>query len=160
MKQIIISKASKEDLEEILILQKLCYISEAELINDFSIPPLKQTLESIIDEYNQCVFIKAVSGNKIVGSVRGYKKDNVCYIGKVIVDPLFQNNGLGARLLNEIENIFIDCKTYELFTGFKSEKNLYFYNKYGYKEIKREKMNDKLTLVYLAKENNNNIRNL
>lgn len=40
---------------------------------------------------------------------------------------------------------------YELFTGHKSEKNLYLYKKLGYTEFKREKVNDNLTLVYLKK---------
>lgn len=53
--------------------------------------------------------------------------------------------------MNSIENQFIHCERFELFTGFKSKKNLYLYNKLGYKEFKREKINDRLTLVYLEK---------
>lgn len=148
-----ISIAGEDDLENILELQKECYISEAEIINDFNIPPLKQTLESVKEEFSFSTILKAVLDNQIIGSVRGYKKNNVCYIGKIIVKPQFQNKGLGKRILNSIENIFSDCEYYELFTGLKSERNLYLYNKAGYKEFKREIINDKLTLVYLHKLN-------
>lgn len=145
--------AEKFDLEEILALQKVCYISEAEIINDFEIQPLTQTLDSIKEEFSYCTFLKAVLGNEIIGSVRAYKKDNKCYIGKIIVKPQYQNKGLGKRLLQAIENIFSECKYYELYTGLKSERNLYIYKKAGYRNFKHERINDKLVLVYLRKTN-------
>ena len=40
-----ITKALYSDLEEILALQKLAYQSEAELYDDYTIPPLTQSLE-------------------------------------------------------------------------------------------------------------------
>jgi hypothetical protein len=43
----IIGKANKDDLREILALQKLAYKSEAELYDDHSIPPLTQSIEGI-----------------------------------------------------------------------------------------------------------------
>jgi SAM-dependent methyltransferase/GNAT superfamily N-acetyltransferase len=145
--------AGKSDLEEILALQKKCYISEAQIIDDYDIAPLKQTLESINEEFKSNVILKAVSSSQIIGSIRAYKTGNTCYIGKIIVDPAYQNKGLGKRLLKTIEDIFSGCEYYELFTGFKSEKNLYIYNATGYKEFKREKVNEKLTIVYLNKLN-------
>ncbi len=39
-----IERAIISDAEEILSLQKLAYRSEAEIYNDFNIPPLVQTL--------------------------------------------------------------------------------------------------------------------
>jgi hypothetical protein len=52
-----IELASIEDAEEILELQKLAYASEAESINDFTIPPLHQTIDEIRSEFNQQVFL-------------------------------------------------------------------------------------------------------
>lgn len=43
----IITAASPADAAAILALQKLAYQSEARLYNDFSIPPLLQTLEEL-----------------------------------------------------------------------------------------------------------------
>jgi hypothetical protein len=43
----IIEPASIEDASEILTLQKLCYQSEAEIYNDYNIPPLIQALEEM-----------------------------------------------------------------------------------------------------------------
>ena len=136
---------------EILTLQKTAYISEAEAHNDFTIPPLQQTIENMQAEFEYQVILKAEQGDKIVGSVRGYEKNGTCFIGKLIVDPVVQNQGIGTRLMKEIEQRFGEVERYELFTGFKSGKNLYFYKKLGYEKFKQEQKSTKLTLIYMQK---------
>lgn len=145
-----IERAGVQDAEEILELQKLAYISEAAIYNDFSIPPLKQSLNSIRAQFKQDVFLKAVSQKIIIGSVRASIKGETCYIGRLIVHPQDQDQGVGQRLMKEIEKAQ-SAPRYELFTGNKSEKNLYLYRKLGYREFRRETMNDRLTLVYMEK---------
>jgi N-acetylglutamate synthase-like GNAT family acetyltransferase len=148
---VIIEIATISDLDEILALQKLAYLSEAEIYNDFSIPPLLQTLGEIRKEFNEKTFLKAVDSGKIVGSVRANMIDGTCYIGRLLVHPDYQNKGIGTALLKSIENHFKDCKRYELFTGHKSAKNLYIYQKLGYRVFREEKVTDDLNHVYLEK---------
>ena len=47
-----IEKAGYEDLKTILSLQYLAYQSEADLFGTRNIPPLKQTLDEVVSEYN------------------------------------------------------------------------------------------------------------
>ena len=148
-----IKRASVEDSHEIFKLQRLAFQIQAEIYNNYNIPPLTQTLEELEEVFLHKTFLKVVYNNKIVGSVRAYMNEGRCIIGKLIVHPDFQNQGIGTKLMNEIEAIFNKAKIYELFTGHKSKKNLYLYQKLGYKEIKKEKINDKLTYVYLEKLN-------
>ena len=131
-----IELALKEDLTEILKLQKLAYQSEARIYNDFTIPPLLQTSEQIKDDFANQIFLKATINNIIVGSVRAHKEMDTCYIGRLIVHPDFQNQGIGTSLMNEIETVFSNLKRYELFTGYKSKKNLYLYQKLGYQQFR------------------------
>jgi ribosomal protein S18 acetylase RimI-like enzyme len=147
-----IERAMISDAEEILVLQKLAYRSEAEIYNDFNIPPLVQTLESIEKDFENQYFLKAVMDGKIIGSVRAYTKEGTCYIGRLIVHPDFQNRGIGTDLMNEIERIFNTCRRFELFTGDKSERNLYFYQKLGYKIFKKAKITDQTNIVFLEKK--------
>lgn len=147
----IIEQALERDLLDILELQKLAYQSEAEIYNDYSIPPLTQTLDEIKEDFTFQVFLKAVIKNKIIGSVRAYKEEDTLYIGRLIVHPDFQNQGIGTKLLKEIEAKFNDVKRFELFTGYKSKKNLYLYRKFGYSIFKSEKISENLTLDYLEK---------
>ncbi|MCJ7700459.1 MAG: GNAT family N-acetyltransferase [Anaerolineales bacterium] len=150
--EIQIENASVIDAEKILELQKIAYISEAEAHNDFTIPPLNQTIDEIRFEFEGLVFLKVEQRNKIIGSVRGYLKNGTCYIGKLIVHPDRQNRGIGKRLLQGIERRFKHAERYELFTGHKSIKSLCLYKKMGYEKFKEVEISPKLTLIYLQKE--------
>lgn len=109
----IIEQASKDDLKEILEIQKLAYGSEAEIYKDNSIPPLTQTLDEIKEDFTFQIFLKAGIKNSIIGSVRWYKEKDTCFIGRLIVHPNFENQGIGTKLLKEIEDKFDDVKQYE-----------------------------------------------
>ncbi len=76
--------------------------------------------------------MKAVLDDKIIGTVRAYEKNGVCHIGRLAVHPDFQNQGIGVTLMKEIEKYFRP-KNFELFAGTKSRKNIYLYQKLGYK---------------------------
>ena len=150
----LIQKAEMDDLEEILALQKLAYHSEAELNNDFTIPPLTQTVEEIRAEFGQALFLKVMRDERIIGSVRAYEKDGTCYVGRLIVHPAYQNQGIGSSLMHAIESSF-NCRRFELFTSQRSERNLYLYVKLGYREFKQVALNEKVTLIFLEKLNGN-----
>ncbi|KGE17077.1 GNAT family N-acetyltransferase [Paenibacillus wynnii] len=148
----IISRAEKTDLKEILDLQYSSYRSEAVLYNDFTIQPLKQTIEELRQEFDNSIILKAQINGRIVGSVRAISKENLtCNIGKLIVHPDFQNRGIGRKLMKSIEDIFSHTKRFELFTGHRSKKNLNLYWKLGYTQHKSEEVNQNLTLIFLNK---------
>jgi len=147
--------ADKDDLEKILELQKDCYLEEAEIYNDYKIPPLTQTLESIKQDFEKETFIKIQFGDKIIGSVRGYLDTDTCKIGRLVVNKQFRNQGLGKKLMQAIESYFYNAERFELFTGNKSERNLSLYNKLGYTECDRKIINAKLVLVFFEKVNSN-----
>ncbi|HSD56589.1 MAG TPA: GNAT family N-acetyltransferase [Methanotrichaceae archaeon] len=151
MKQIEISQATLEDAVEILALQKLAYQSEARIYNDWTIPPLLQTAKEIKDEFNTHVFLKAVIEHSIIGSVRASMMGTTCHIGRLIVHPMWQNLGIGTRLVTEIEIMHRDTARFELFTGSQSAGNLHLYHKLGYKEFRREPLSSQVELVYLEK---------
>ena len=150
----IIEQATVLDAEEILKLQKLAYQSEAEIHKDYSIPPLTQVIKEIEAEFENQFFLKAlVDGKRIIGSVRAYIESWTCFIGRLIVHPDFQNQGIGTSLMHEIEGRFKEAERFELVTGHLSERNIYLYQKLGYREFKREKVNENLELVYMEKVN-------
>ena len=146
-----IYKADHEDLDEILRLQYLAYQSEAALFGTDDIPPLKQTLEEVIAEYNAGIVLKLVTDeNVIIGSVRAKEDNDTLYIGKLMVHPDHRSKGYGTRLLTEIEKYSAN-KRCELFTSTRSVDNIRLYEKNGYKEYKKEAISDELIFVYMEK---------
>ena len=146
-----ITKAEKSDLTQILKLQYLAYQSEAKLYNDYSIPPLKQTLEELHQEYEKSLILKATDeSGEIIGSVRAYTDNGTAYIGRVIVHTNRQGQGIGTKLINTVERES-SATRYELFTGSKSAKNLRLYEYLGYKRFREQEVANGLILVYLEK---------
>ena len=82
-----IIKADFEDLPKILDLQKLAYLSEAKIHNNYSIQPLMQTLDELKMEFGKSVILKTMDdeNNEIIGSIRAYEENNRVYIGKLMV---------------------------------------------------------------------------
>ena len=147
-----ISKAKYNDLETILELQYIAYESEAIRYNDFSIPPLKQTLNQLIEEAENSIILKAIDNKNIIGSVRGKLDSVICKVGRLIVHPDFQHRGIGSQLLIEIEHYFSRVKIFELFTGSDSENNIRLYKKFGYVESKKESLNEEIDLIFFQKQ--------
>jgi ribosomal protein S18 acetylase RimI-like enzyme len=170
-----IATADSDDAPAILELQKLAYQSEAQLYNDWNIPPLTQTLDELISDFTTKIFLKAQIGDKIVGSVRGHQLEDTCYIERLIVHPDVRGQGIGTALMAQIESCFDSlserlllrqrlCLTagyrqrqrqrvrrFELFTGHKSDRNIHLYERLGYQLFKSEKITETLSFVFMEK---------
>jgi ribosomal protein S18 acetylase RimI-like enzyme len=150
-----ILEATIDDAPEILSLQKLAYLSEAKIYNDFEISPLTQTLEELEADFGCKTIFKAVRGGCIVGSVNGFMKNGCCHIGRLMVHPDCQGRGIGTRLMAAIENRFVvDALSWELFTGELSSRNIRLYERLGYSVARREKFEgSRFDVVFMSKTN-------
>ena len=146
-----ITRAERCDLQQILDLQYLAYRSEAELLNDFRIPPLLQTLQELRAEFETGVVLKATDGcGRIVGSVRAHTDGCTLFIGKLIVHPQRQGNGIGTEMLESIEKEYPPMRC-ELFTSHSSVRNLALYRRLGYRPFREREVYPGMRLVYLEK---------
>ncbi len=147
-----IRDASESDAAEILKIQKRAFHGQAILYDDFTLPPLVQKLEELIQDFKTHSFLKALYKGKIIGSVRGRVEDDTCFISRLIVHPDYQNKGIGKKLMHAIENKFSGAQRYELFTGHKSEKNLVLYRSLGYCKYKEKAQSDNVMLICMRKD--------
>ena len=146
-----IEKASREELSAILDLQYKAYESEARLLNNWNIPPLKQTLAEVEAEWDKGVILKAVGDTgELIGSVRAWEENGTVYVGKLMVRPDCQGRGIGTRLLLAVEEI-CPGKRYELFTSTQSARNIALYQRCGYRIFTEKQVNENLRFVYLEK---------
>jgi ribosomal protein S18 acetylase RimI-like enzyme len=151
LEALVITTALPSDAEAILALQKLAYQSEARLHNDCSIPPLQQTLEELLEEFAHKTVLKATLDQRIIGSVRGFQKQGTCFVERLIVHPDFQGRGLGTGLMQRLERTFPEARRAELFTGYKSERNIRLYKRLGFRIFRQEAVNQNLSLVFMEK---------
>lgn len=145
-----VKEASVQDLRKILELQYFAYQSEAELLKDSEIPPLKQTLAELQEEYKHSIFLIMEEHEDLVGAVRAHCENGTVYIGKLMVHPQWQGQGFGTKLLAEIESLF-PGQRYELFTSSLSEKNLQMYMRHGYTVFQEKVSQAGWSLRYLEK---------
>lgn len=148
-----IARATIADAEQVLALIKRAFTPVAEEYGDPDLPPLKETLEEHSARYARGVVLKAVDQQgRIVGTIQGEpRQDGTCYVARLAVDPEAQGRGIGRLLAQALEAEFPDATRFELFTGHLSERSLALYHSLGYRETRRERVSDSLTLVWLAK---------
>jgi GNAT superfamily N-acetyltransferase len=146
-----IEPAVIDDAAAILALQKRAYESEARLYDDWNLPPLTQTLDSLQAEYAGSMVLKVTdAGGLVVGSVRARESGGTCHIGRLIVAPELQGLGLGTRLMREIEARCLLTR-FELFTGSRSAGNIRLYERLGYRHFREQTLSPAVTLVFMEK---------
>jgi GNAT superfamily N-acetyltransferase len=144
-------RATPDDAAAIFDLQRCAYQMEAAIYNDFTIPPLCETLDQLRGQFEFKYFLKAMVDERIIGSVRAFQKGETCHVERLIVCPENRRRGIGTALLQQIEAAFPAARRFELFTGHKSVDNLRLYERLGYRPFRREAVNDRLTMVFLEK---------
>lgn len=144
-----IQQACANDLENILQLQKQAFTAVAQLLNNHNIQPLHQNLQEITAEYNKGIILKYLSPqNELIGSIRAYEDDNAtCHVGKLIVQPSHQNQGIGRKLLETIETHFPNCTKFSLFTVEDTPNTAYLYQKAGYHIVAQRSIDHSSMLI-------------
>jgi ribosomal protein S18 acetylase RimI-like enzyme len=153
MNSLRISRATPEDAAGILLLQRAAYESEARLYNDWSIPPLTQTLAQLQEEIGSSTVLKAVANGELLGSVRARCSGDLVHIGRLVVVPAMQRQGLGSALLKAIESEFPAARHFQLFTGSLSTGNIRLYQRHGYSITHEQAASPGVTLVFMRKPN-------
>jgi len=134
-----VSEATPDDVGELFTLQRAAFYQEAVANDSLELAPLQQTYDELRDSIGQGTVLVARVRGRLVGSVRGEAApDDVWYVGRLMVAPDLQGQGLGSRLMSEIETRApSSTRSIRLLTGLRSVGNLAFYRRRGYAELSR-----------------------
>ncbi|WP_051137665.1 GNAT family N-acetyltransferase [Amycolatopsis alba] len=128
------------DAGEVLTLQRAAYVPEARAHRDIDIPPLLETFEQTKEALGDpaCFAWGVRESGRLVASVRIVVDGGAGLVGRLIVAPDRQGQGLGSSLLLAAEAATPSSVTvFRLFTGERSAGPLRMYRKLGYVETHR-----------------------
>jgi ribosomal protein S18 acetylase RimI-like enzyme len=148
----VITTAEEHDAGEIMTVQRAAYVSEALLYDTTRLSALSEPMEAILKSVAAGEALVAKMGSRIVGAVRGVRKDDECHVERLVVAPDMQGRGIGAALLTAVEqHSSKGVRRFVLHTGDRSQANISLYRKVGYTETHREFVAETLSLVHMAK---------
>lgn len=135
----VITEAVAGDAGEIWTVQQAAFLSEGRLNGSYDLPPLTQTLAELEASLSQGLVLVARRKGRLIGSVRAEVSSNgFWFIGRLMVAPDLQRQGIGRQLMDAIEARTppqaLGC---QLCTGGLSVRNLAFYRRRGYVEVQR-----------------------
>jgi histidine ammonia-lyase len=150
--EIVIARVEPEDAGELLTLQRAAYVTEGQIYENASIPPLTQTLAELQAELAGSIALKATLGSRMIGTARARLEDGILHIGRIAIAPDMQGRGVGTALIERLElEHGAAAHTFSLFTGDSNPANRRLYERLGYRETHTEVLDLGVRLVHLAK---------
>ena len=125
-----------DDAPELLVLQRCCWVSEAIANDTLDIPPLHESLADVRAWIDEWTVLTVRDEPRLVAAVRGRLMGDTWEIGRLMVAPDLAGQGIGRRLLAQIERLApAQATTFELFTGARSTRNIELYERAGYRIV-------------------------
>ena len=138
-----------KNAEDLLTIQIPSYKVEAEIIGYDDIPPLKDTVNTLI----QCgeTFFGYYINEELCAAISVKVIDNEVDIHRLIVHPDHFRKGIAQKLLTFIERQF-DKRIIIVATGSKNKPAITLYKKNGFRITKEVQVNEHLSLTYFEKK--------
>ncbi len=144
----LITKASEDDIDDFVVLQRACWVEEGMLNDDWEIPAFHETAEDVRTWMGQWHTWVLRADGRLIGGVRARAEGNDWSIGRLMVAPHMRGRGLGKALLGFVEaQAPTNAARHVLFTGKLSERNLAMYAKAGYRNLGEHPVHSKLFLL-------------
>ena len=143
--------ATLEDAPALLAMQKIAFEPEARACQAWDIPPLQETVEGVREHIRMATVLKAVEGDRLLGAIRGIVTGRTCLIRVLVVASEAQGRGLGARLLQAIEDAHPLVERFELTTNMIMVNNVRFYLRHGYEVVDQVQHAPTIRLAFMRK---------
>ncbi|MGH1565380.1 GNAT family N-acetyltransferase [Mumia sp. DW29H23] len=122
-----------DDVAELLVLQRCCWVDEAHANDTLALAPLHETLADVQAWVKTWTVWTVRRQGRLVGAVRARAVGSTWEIGRLMVAPDQAGNGIGSWLLGIAEQHAPEgTTTVELFTGKQSRRNIALYERAGF----------------------------
>ncbi len=129
-----LTAAVPADAGELYTLQLACWVQEMHDNPGVEIPALHETYDDLRAWLPEWTVLVLRREGRLIGAARARREGDAWDIGRLMVVPDLQGQGLGRFLLAEIERAAPDdVTTYSLFTGAGSLRNQRMYKRAGYR---------------------------
>ena len=143
--------ATIQDVPALLDLQRKAFGPLCKELDWKDAPILSESLEHAYEEFARCTTLKVQNDEGvIIGSVNGNVTDGSLYIGRLMVLPEYQQQGIGKQLFREIQSRLPHNRAW-LCTCKQIRPPYEFYLREGFKPYKSEEVGPGLTWAYLEK---------
>ncbi|MBP7689472.1 MAG: GNAT family N-acetyltransferase [Thermoflexales bacterium] len=118
-------------------------------------PPGYDSVAWQIEMMQHCQYFKIVDDQHIIGGAIVFRVRPGDYkLGRIYLDPEFQNRGLGSSVMQLIEQQFPTAERWTLDTPHWAKRNHHFYEKLGYVKVREEAIEELggLRLFFYEKE--------
>ncbi|MBQ1047249.1 GNAT family N-acetyltransferase [Micromonospora sp. C51] len=126
-------EAQADDLAELLVLQRCCWVQEAIVNDTLDLAPLRETIDDLRAALATWRWWCVRRDGRLVAAVRARTDQRAWLIGRLMVAPDQAGNGIGSWLLSYAEGQAPGDTTHcTLFTGHRSIRNISLYERAGY----------------------------
>lgn len=126
-------EAQADDMAELLVLQRCCWVQEAIANDTLDLAPLRETLDDLRASTTTWRWWCVRRDGRLVAAVRARAHRRAWLIGRLMVAPDQAGNGIGSWLLSYAEGQAPGETTHcTLFTGHRSTRNISLYERAGY----------------------------
>ena len=132
-------KAGTADAVSLMCISKKAFDSDVEVgASGAGGPPGYNSLSFHTKMARINCLYKLVDDYKIVGGALLFLKADILNVGRIFVDPEYFRKGYGIFMMQQIEAMFPQVKTFSLDTPIWNVRTNAFYQKLGYVEVRRD----------------------
>ncbi|MCV4232510.1 GNAT family N-acetyltransferase [Virgibacillus sp. LDC1] len=138
---LILERANQNDSPKLAEIQKASFDDELKHFNNNEIcGPLGYDSISWQEEMMlNCEYFKVLYNGEIIGGAMIFIESNQVHnLGRIFIDPKYQNQGIGKKVMKDIEGSFPDSAKWWLDTPSWSVKNHHFYTMCGFTKVREE----------------------
>jgi isopentenyldiphosphate isomerase len=151
--KISLSRATADDAERLLDIQKEVFVPIYEKYQDHGTSPVNQSMERFLKRFDMGDYYKILYQGTLIGSVFVYEKEpGVMRLHIINILRKFQNKGIAQEVMKRLEAMYPQAECWELDTIQTERRNCYLYEKMGYIQSgELLVINERMTLVSYKK---------